>query len=63
MHGTSLFSLVFLIIGIKTDTVFDDPLFKSTSPSDFWGRRWNKLVSSEFLSFDSQLKFLILRFF
>ena len=27
------------------DTVFDSqPLFRATSPSDFWGRRWNNLV-------------------
>jgi hypothetical protein len=24
----------------------DDPLLKSTSPSDFWGKRWNSLVQT-----------------
>jgi hypothetical protein len=26
------------------DPVMKNPLFESTSPSDFWGRRWNLLV-------------------
>jgi hypothetical protein len=27
-------------------SVMDDPLLKSTSPSDFWGKRWNSLVQT-----------------
>jgi hypothetical protein len=38
--GTSLAS------GISTSTLHDHPLVRSTSPSDFWGRRWNKVVGS-----------------
>jgi hypothetical protein len=35
-----------LLSGISTVDLNDNPLTKSTSPSDFWGNRWNKLVSS-----------------
>lgn len=33
-----------LISGKKTDIFSDNPIFASTSPSDFWGRRWNLVV-------------------
>jgi hypothetical protein len=35
-----------LLSGFSTVDVNDNPLTKSTSPSDFWGRRWNRLNSS-----------------
>ena len=30
--------------GFSSDSPFRNPLFASTSPSDFWGRRWNRLI-------------------
>mmetsp|Transcript_29691 Transcript_29691/g.45530 ORF Transcript_29691/g.45530 Transcript_29691/m.45530 type:complete len:443 (-) Transcript_29691:89-1417(-) len=33
-----------LISGCSTISMNDEPLTKSTSVSDFWGRRWNQLV-------------------
>ena len=33
-----------LLAGIKTMDIADNPFFLSSSPSDFWGRRWNCLV-------------------
>jgi len=33
-----------LMFGMRTIDVTNNPMFKSTSPSDFWGRRWNQLV-------------------
>jgi hypothetical protein len=38
--------LTSLLSGISTVAVNDSPLTKATSPSDFWGNRWNKMVSS-----------------
>jgi hypothetical protein len=35
-----------LLGGNSTIDVNDSPLTKATSPSDFWGNRWNKVVSS-----------------
>jgi hypothetical protein len=32
------------IKGYYTPPVFSNPLFTSTSPSDFWGRKWNKMI-------------------
>jgi len=37
-------SLAINLIGMKTINVTDNPLFNSSSPSDFWGRRWNQLI-------------------
>jgi len=43
--GTSGFGLaISALSGIKTMTVTNNPMFGCTSPSDFWGRRWNRLV-------------------
>jgi len=36
-----------LITGLSTTEFHDEPLTQSTSPSDFWGNRWNKLVNRE----------------
>ena len=33
-----------LAYGYETDKVVLNPMFKSKSPSDFWGRRWNMIV-------------------
>lgn len=37
-------SAISLFAGIKTLDVANNPFFSSSSPSDFWGRRWNCLV-------------------
>ncbi|KAL9189466.1 hypothetical protein ACHAXT_009141 [Thalassiosira profunda] len=43
--GTAAFGFgICALVGIQTLDVFDSPLFKSQSVSDFWGRRWNRLV-------------------
>jgi hypothetical protein len=34
-----------LLTGLETIELNDDPLSRSTSISEFWGRRWNRLVS------------------
>jgi hypothetical protein len=34
-------------LGFRPTTTFRDPLTRATSPSDFWGRRWNLLVHLE----------------
>ena len=33
-----------LLSGKRTVKFSDNPMFESTSPSDFWGRRWNLIV-------------------
>lgn len=43
--GTLHFGLaISLLTGKSTITVNDSPLTKSSSPSDFWGGRWNKQI-------------------
>mmetsp|Transcript_5815 Transcript_5815/g.11388 ORF Transcript_5815/g.11388 Transcript_5815/m.11388 type:complete len:424 (+) Transcript_5815:32-1303(+) len=43
--GTVAFGFgICALFGIRTLDVFDNPMFGSTSVSDFWGRRWNRLV-------------------
>jgi len=38
-------SLIYnLFYGVQTYEIVLNPMLKSTSPSDFWGRRWNMLV-------------------
>merc|ERR1719329_135592 len=39
-----LASCVEIVTGCKTIDVMKNPLLEATSPSDFWGRRWNLLV-------------------
>ena len=42
---TSVFAfLTQLQLGYKTIVTMNNPLFGATSPSDFWGRRWNLFV-------------------
>lgn len=36
--------VVTLLFGMKTKVVTQNAMLKSTSVSDFWGRRWNQLV-------------------
>jgi hypothetical protein len=33
-----------LVTGKRADTVMENPILESTSPSEFWGKRWNKVV-------------------
>ena len=33
-----------MLSGLKTITISDNAMLKSTSVSDFWGRRWNQLI-------------------
>jgi hypothetical protein len=44
--STAIGLIISLLSGISTVELNDSPLTKATSPSDFWGKRWNKLVSS-----------------
>lgn len=46
--GTIGLGLMFsAITGISTMEFNDHPLTRSSSPSDFWGRRWDKIVQQE----------------
>jgi hypothetical protein len=40
------YGLTFLasLCGVQVTTMMLNPLFESTSPSDFWGRKWNMVV-------------------
>jgi hypothetical protein len=40
--------LLHALLGYGPTTLFRDPLTRSTSPSDFWGRRWNLLIHKLF---------------
>ena len=42
MNGVA--GIVQLIGGFQVEPVVDNPMFGSSSPSDFWGARWNKLI-------------------
>jgi len=42
--STGVGLLISLLSGIETMTLMDNPLFESSSPSEFWGQRWNKLI-------------------
>jgi hypothetical protein len=44
--ATSLGLLTSLISGMSTMEINDSPLTKSTSPSDFWGQRWDRIIGS-----------------
>ena len=45
LSGSSVFGFaVTLLTGIQTKDLTNNPLFGSSSPSDFWGRRWNNVV-------------------
>ena len=42
--ASSLMLVTTLITGKKAALFSDNPMLRATSPSDFWGRRWNLLV-------------------
>jgi len=42
--SSALCIMVLVAFGAKSRTVMNNPLMMTTSPSDFWGRRWNLLV-------------------
>ena len=45
--GTLAFSIaISLITGFETIILNNNPLTRSTSIADFWGRRWNQLVGT-----------------
>jgi hypothetical protein len=45
MYGIS--ALASVLTGFQFhDTITSNPMFLSSSPSDFWGRRWNNLIHS-----------------
>ena len=41
---TDVFSTLVAVAGYAPEIMFRDPLLRSTSLSDFWGRRWNLLI-------------------
>jgi len=45
--GDSL-SIILSALGFQPAVLFRDPLTRATSPSDFWGRRWNLLIHGLF---------------
>jgi hypothetical protein len=36
--------IIQLVAGFQTENVVNDPILGSSSPSDFWGNRWNLLI-------------------
>lgn len=42
-HGYGIFTVTSLC-GVQQEPIMLNPIFESTSPSDFWGRRWNMVV-------------------
>ena len=42
MNGVA--SLIQLLGGFQTEPAVDNPIFGSSSPSDFWGNRWNAII-------------------
>jgi hypothetical protein len=45
-YTLSLGMMMISMCRIQVQGAFYNPLFESTSPSDFWGRRWNVMVHS-----------------
>ena len=45
-YGEGLTACWFVVTGYQTKRVMNNPLGGATSPSDFWGRRWNMIVQS-----------------
>lgn len=41
-----LIATTVLITGYKCERVMENPIFTATSPTEFWGKRWNRLVHS-----------------
>ena len=45
LSGVSALSSLLMLGRVQCDSnIIDNPMFASKSPSDFWGRRWNKLI-------------------
>jgi Membrane bound O-acyl transferase family len=42
--GEGLIFATMLLTGLEAEAFADNPLGQTTSPSDFWGRRWNRLI-------------------
>ena len=42
--GEGLLFITQFATGMKAQPIMDNPLFESSSPSDFWGRRWNLII-------------------
>jgi MBOAT, membrane-bound O-acyltransferase family len=42
--GEGLIFATMLLTGCEAEAFADNPRGQSTSPSDFWGRRWNRLI-------------------
>ncbi|GAX15479.1 hypothetical protein FisN_8Lh220 [Fistulifera solaris] len=45
--NTAVNGVMQCLSGIQFENVVDSPMFGSQSPSDFWGRRWNRLISGD----------------
>ena len=45
-YTQSLCALMICLFRIKVQSAFHNPLFESTSPSEFWAKRWNVMVHS-----------------
>ena len=45
---TGSFSTLLAVAGFNPQVVFDSPLLRATSISDFWSRRWNLLIHGLF---------------
>lgn len=43
-YGEGLMFVTSLLTGLRVHALMDNPIFQSSSPSDFWGRRWNTLI-------------------
>lgn len=41
-----LIAATVLLTGYKCETVMENPIFTATSPSEFWGKRWNRVIHS-----------------
>lgn len=33
-----------IMFGTQAESVMENPVLESVSPSEFWGKRWNKLI-------------------
>lgn len=44
LAGFDVWALIFRLLGFGVDKVFDNPVV-ATSLRDFWGRRWNRIMS------------------
>ena len=42
--ATGMMFIQALVTGYETEDTMNNPVFGATSPSDFWGRRWNLLI-------------------